>query len=52
MKPDHTDVTGSCCTVADVLARKGDRRTVNTVRLLAGGPTRFSQIRREVSGIS
>jgi DNA-binding HxlR family transcriptional regulator len=52
MKPGYTHDTGDCRAVADVLARIGDKWTVYVVRLLAGGPLRFSELRREVSAIS
>ncbi len=52
MKPGHSDDTESCRAVADVLARIGDKWTVYIVRLLANGPMRFSEIRREVSAMS
>jgi DNA-binding HxlR family transcriptional regulator len=52
MKPGHSHDTDSCRAVADVLARIGDKWTVNIVGLLANGPMRFSEIRRKVSAIS
>ena len=52
MKPDTSHDTGDCRAVADVLARIGDKWTVYIVRLLANGPMRFSEMRREVSAIS
>ncbi len=52
MEPGHRHDTDSCRAVADVLARIGDKWTVYIVRLLANGPMRFSEIRREVSAIS
>ena len=52
MKPGNTHETNQCRAVADVLARVGDKWTVYIVRLLANGPMRFSEMRREVSAIS
>ena len=52
MEPGHSHDTGNCRAVADVLARIGDKWTVYIVRLLAGGPMRFSEMRRAVSAIS
>jgi DNA-binding HxlR family transcriptional regulator len=52
MKPGNNHDTESCRAVADVLARIGDKWTVYIVRLLAGGPMRFSEMRRAVSAIS
>ena len=42
----------NCRAVADVLARIGDKWTVYIVKLLANGPMRFNEMRREVSAIS
>jgi len=52
MKPCYNHDTDNCRAVADVLARVGDKWTVYIVRLLANGPMRFSEMRREVSAIS
>lgn len=52
MGAGHKDDTDSCRAVADVLARIGDKWTVYIVRLLANGPMRFSEMRRQVSAIS
>ncbi len=52
MKPSHSHDTDNCRAVADVLARIGDKWSVYIVRLLANGPMRFSEMRREVSAIS
>jgi DNA-binding HxlR family transcriptional regulator len=52
MEPGNTHDTDNCRAVADVLARIGDKWTVYIVRLLAKGPMRFSEMRREVSAIS
>ena len=52
MEPGNSHDTDSCRAVADVLARIGDKWTVYIVRLLAAGPMRFNEMRREVSAIS
>jgi DNA-binding HxlR family transcriptional regulator len=38
--------------VSEVLARVGDKWTVDVVSLLSDGPMRFNEIRRAVGGIS
>jgi DNA-binding HxlR family transcriptional regulator len=43
---------GDCRAISEVLARIGDKWTVLVVNLLGGGPKRFSEIKREVGGIS
>ncbi|NJO22673.1 MAG: helix-turn-helix transcriptional regulator [Sphingomonadales bacterium] len=43
---------GDCKAISAVLARIGDKWTVLVVNLLGSGPKRFSEIRREVGGIS
>lgn len=48
----HTDEPSTCRLVGDVLARVGDKWTVFVVRLLAGGPMRFNELKRAVDGIS
>ncbi|MBX9592169.1 MAG: helix-turn-helix transcriptional regulator [Hyphomonadaceae bacterium] len=45
-------LTGDCRAISEVLARIGDKWTVLVVNLLGGGPKRFSEIKREVGGIS
>src|ERR1700741_1726029 len=45
-------LTGDCRAVSEVLARVGDKWTVLVVNLMGGGPKRFSEIKREVGGIS
>lgn len=56
MVEGHNDVTahapGACPAVQDVLQRIGDKWTVLVVHRLADGPRRFSQLRRDVDGIS
>src|SRR5262245_32391043 len=45
-------LTGDCRAISEVLARVGDKWTVLVVNLMGGGPKRFSEIKREVGGIS
>ena len=52
MKPRHPKLTEECQSVSEVLARVGDKWTVLVVGLLGGGPKRFSELQREVVGIS
>lgn len=52
MKPSHMHLPGDCKAISAVLARIGDKWTVLVVNLLGSGPKRFSEIRREVGGIS
>lgn len=52
MKPRNMHLPGDCKAISAVLARIGDKWTVLVVNLLGGGPRRFSEIRREVGGIS
>jgi DNA-binding HxlR family transcriptional regulator len=47
-----TGVTPNCLAVADVLSRIGDKWTVFVVRSLSGGPRRFTELKREINGIS
>ncbi|MDN5929052.1 MAG: helix-turn-helix transcriptional regulator [Hyphomicrobiales bacterium] len=51
---EHGDnlVTPDCRAVADILSRIGDKWTVFVVRSLAGGPRRFTEIKRLINGIS
>ena len=54
----HSDVPGArhspsaCQTVTEVLARVGDKWSVQVVMSLAEGPQRFNALRRAVDGIS
>ena len=52
MKHGHTHVTGNCMAVHEVLSQIGDKWTVLIVRSLNDGPRRFSELKREVEGIS
>lgn len=52
-KPVPPDYENSPCRViAGVLDRIGDKWTVLVIRTLADGPLRYSEIRREITGIS
>lgn len=53
----HTDVThghsvSACQTVTEVLARVGDKWSMQVVMRLGSGPLRFNALRREIDGIS
>lgn len=51
MKPtDHAP--SSCRPVVEILARISDKWTVMVVNQLAGGTMRFSELKREINGIS
>ena len=52
MKPRYMHLPGDCRAISEVLARIGDKWTVLVVNLLGSGPRRFSEIKREVGGIS
>lgn len=52
MKPRYMHLSGDCRAISEVLARIGDKWTVLVVNLLGDGPKRFSEIKREVGGIS
>ena len=52
MTPRHMHLPGDCRTIGEVLSRVGDKWTVLVVNLLGQGPKRFSEIRREIGGIS
>ena len=52
MKHGHMHVTGNCMAVHEVLSQIGDKWTVLIVRSLNDGPRRFSELKREVEGIS
>lgn len=60
MTDAHTDVRNEaqlhghtgCKSIAETLARIGDKWTVLVVGALQNGPRRYSELRREVAGIS
>jgi DNA-binding HxlR family transcriptional regulator len=57
---EHTEVTielpdrmsDDCRAVSSVLARVGDKWSVQTIVLLGDGPKRFNEIKRMIGGIS
>lgn len=51
MKPGHLDGT-DCRPVAEILGRIGDKWSVMLVMSLREGPRRFSDLRRNLHGIS
>lgn len=52
MKHSNKNVTGNCMAVHEVLSQIGDKWTVLIVRSLNDGPRRFSELKRDVEGIS
>lgn len=52
MKLGHRHVTGDCAVVKSVLTRIGDKWSMLIVTLLGEGEMRFSELRREIEGIS
>lgn len=54
----HTDVTAEdhspvrCQAVNDILARVGDKWSMQVVMSLSAGPLRFNELRRAIDGIS
>ena len=59
MKPRHSDVTmapahspGACKVAGSILSRVGDKWTVFLVMMLAKGPRRFNELKRDIGGIS
>ena len=49
---DPAEIQRGCAGVNDVLTRIGDKWSVLIVMMLAGGPRRFSELKRVVDGIS
>ncbi|WP_246217805.1 winged helix-turn-helix transcriptional regulator [Jiella pacifica] len=49
---DHDRFPGGCQAVGGVLSRIGDKWSVLVVMLLAGGPKRFSELKRAIGSIS
>jgi DNA-binding HxlR family transcriptional regulator len=49
---DGTDPDEACCTVREVLGRVGDKWSALTIAMLGTGTKRFSQLRRDIDGIS
>lgn len=52
MKPGNTHLPGDCRPVGEILARVGDKWTVLVVTRLGAGSLRFSELRRQLFGIS
>ncbi len=52
MSPGHKHVASECPAVREVLNRVGDKWSVQVVALLGEGKKRFSELRREIEGIS
>jgi DNA-binding HxlR family transcriptional regulator len=52
MKPGISCETASCRAITDILSRIGGKWSVHVVRLLAPGPMRFNEMRREIASIS
>jgi DNA-binding HxlR family transcriptional regulator len=52
MKRTNIHVTEDCRAISAVLARVGDKWSVLVVSRLGGGPRRFSELKREIGGIS
>lgn len=52
MEPTHKYTTTSCAPVRETLARIGDKWSVLIVMVLGDGTRRFSEIMRQVDGIS
>jgi DNA-binding HxlR family transcriptional regulator len=48
----HDVKSAECLAVSGILSRVGDKWTVLVVELLGNGPMRFSELRREIGGIS
>lgn len=52
MEQGNAAETTLCNPVAEALSRAGDKWTIQIVMQLEGGPKRFSELRRNVGGIS
>ena len=52
MKPGNPHLTGDCRPVSDIRSRVGDKWTVLVVTRLGSGSMRFSELRRQLFGIS
>jgi len=51
-KPPQEHISTQCSRVTKVLSRIGDKWSVMIVMLLSAGPRRFSELKRDVGGIS
>ena len=52
MKPGNNHLPGDCRPVGEILSRVGDKWTVLVVTRLGTGALRFSELRRQLFGIS
>lgn len=52
MKPVHSEIEHDCRPVGEILNQIGGKWTVLIINLLSDGPKRFSEIRRQIGGIS
>jgi DNA-binding HxlR family transcriptional regulator len=52
MKPGNKHLPGDCRPVGEILGRVGDKWTVLVVTRLGAGSLRFSELRRQLFGIS
>jgi DNA-binding HxlR family transcriptional regulator len=52
LEPRNSHETRDCTAVTDILSRIGDKWTVQVIRSLRFGKKRFSEIKRDVEGIS
>ena len=52
MKPTHLHPPGRCRMIDEVLSLIGDKWTIYVVVMLGQGKRRFSELKREVDGIS
>ena len=52
MKPANPHLPGDCRPVGEILARVGDKWTVLVVTRLGAGSLRFSELRRQLFGMS
>ncbi len=52
MKPIVHEISNDCRPVGEILSTIGGKWTVLIISVLSGGPMRFSEIKREVGGIS
>jgi DNA-binding HxlR family transcriptional regulator len=50
--PKHDVQSADCRKVSQVLARIGEKWSVLIIMMLSGGPRRFSELRRDIDGIS
>lgn len=51
-KPPHDLKNADCQKMGQVLARVGEKWSIMIIMLLAGGPHRFTELKRSINGIS